>query len=183
MLKAILDTNIFYHPKELRSISSNENCDAEFWASLLTIVEILCKIEDESSFQTQRNKLLLVDEICGENITEFPESLVRFYILSQGTERINLTNTHSSIVQLYILILQEHFICAYKGQLIKFIRDGKEPEGNDVIDIHLVYPIWQQNWIFVTNENKNLRKKLELGGLTAEKYCSLDQFVSLYCAS
>lgn len=68
------------------------------------------------------------------------------------------------------------FIKGYQGFLLRLFESGKKPRPTDHIDLHLLLPLWQTDWVLLT-EDRDLVDALRRGGVPVNKYCSAESLL------
>ena len=61
------------------------------------------------------------------------------------------------------------YMRAYAGYVLHIVEYGRKPEPNDALDLDQVFPLWRDNWIFVSADLR-LLKCLELGRIERHRF-------------
>lgn len=73
---AVLDTNTFYRPKELRQIARAEK--PRLWGSVANVIEVVGDIVDASTFYQVRSQLRTLEEVAPRGYLPDPDSIFKF---------------------------------------------------------------------------------------------------------
>jgi hypothetical protein len=63
----------------------------------------------------------------------------------------------------------------FRGILLTAVTQGVKPRVNDGIDVTMALPLWQDDWITLTNDER-LRAFAATGGVPPGRFWDIDEF-------